>query len=182
MPPTPPAPGAQGKTHGAFIGISWDNVVFFFKQKLWGFSCWFINQWGFINWGHVLGNFVRSNHRYPHRCDNQWKDSMENPAATGHLQPAAHSPAAAPESALAGKSLNWVGKSLPSGNDCYIANWKPWPIEIVHLPIAWWIFPVRYGTVYQRVNLHFPMVFRWFSYGFLKVFLWFSAMFEDTGG
>ena len=27
--------------------------------------------------------------------------------------------------------------------------------------------------VYQRVNLHFPMVFR-FSYGFPMVFLWFS--------
>ena len=27
--------------------------------------------------------------------------------------------------------------------------------------------------VYQRVNLHFPMVFLWFSYGFPMVFLWF---------
>jgi len=33
VPPTPPAPGAQGKTHGAFIGISWDNVVVFFQTK-----------------------------------------------------------------------------------------------------------------------------------------------------
>ena len=29
-------------------------------------------------------------------------------------------------------------------------------------------------SVYQRVNLHFPMVFLWFSYGFPMVFLWFS--------
>ena len=27
---------------------------------------------------------------------------------------------------------------------------------------------------YQRVNLHVPMVFLWFSYGFPMVFLWFS--------
>ena len=27
---------------------------------------------------------------------------------------------------------------------------------------------------YQRANLHFPMVFLWFSYGFQWVFLWFS--------
>ena len=34
--------------------------------------------------------------------------------------------------------------------------------------------------VYQRVNLHFPMVFLWFSYGFPMVylgFLWFSMVF-----
>ena len=31
-----------------------------------------------------------------------------------------------------------------------------------------------YVAVYQRVNLHFPMVFLWFSYGFPMVFLWFS--------
>ena len=32
---------------------------------------------------------------------------------------------------------------------------------------------VMFVIVYQRVNLHFPMVFLWFSYGFPMVFLWF---------
>ena len=31
-----------------------------------------------------------------------------------------------------------------------------------------------YVNFYQRVNLHFPMVFLWLSYGFPMVFLWFS--------
>ena len=37
------------------------------------------------------------------------------------------------------------------------------------LPIKDGNFPVRYVKVYQRVNLHFPMVFLWFSYGFPMV-------------
>ena len=35
----------------------------------------------------------------------------------------------------------------------------------------------RYGNVYPRVNLHFPMVFLWFSRGFpmeFPIFPWFS--------
>ena len=47
--------------------------------------------------------------------------------------------------------------------------------EIVDLPIK------NSGSfhskmlVHQRVNLHFPMVFLWFSYGFPMVFLWFTG-------
>ena len=44
---------------------------------------------------------------------------------------------------------------VPSGNDCYIANWNPWPIETVDL----WIFPfkmvdlsIKHVTNYQWVT------------------------------
>ena len=56
------------------------------------------------------------------------------------------------------------------------------PVErsLIYPAIKWWIFPVRYVNVYQRVNLHFPScsydfpmvfplkpsIFLWFSYGF----------------
>ena len=49
-------------------------------------------------------------------------------------------------------------------------------------------FPMNNGDfpcflyVYQRVNLHFPMVFLWFSYGFPMVFLWFSYGFPMKNG
>ena len=57
---------------------------------------------------------------------------------------------------------------------------------VIYPLIAWWIFPVRYVNVYQRVkpgkttiflwfSYGFPMVFLWFSYGFPMVFLWFST-------
>ena len=42
---------------------------------------------------------------------------------------------------------------------------------------TWWIFPVRFWYVYQRVNLHFPMGFPMVSHGFpikTSIFLWFS--------
>ena len=35
--------------------------------------------------------------------------------------------------------------------------------------------------VYQRVNLHFPMVFLWFSYGFPRVTL-VSSLKDSYGG
>ena len=41
-----------------------------------------------------------------------------------------------------------------------------------------------YVKVHQRVNLHFPMVFLWFSYGFpikTSIFLWFSFPFSGGG-
>ena len=59
-----------------------------------------------------------------------------------------------------------------------------------HAPVEMsWIYPANpsYGgylsssffvNVYQRVNLHFPMVFLWFSYGFpikTSMFPWFSG-------
>ena len=51
-------------------------------------------------------------------------------------------------------------------------------IEIVDLPINSMLIFRSFLYVYQRVNLHFPMVFLmvflWFSYGFPMVFLWFS--------
>ena len=49
-------------------------------------------------------------------------------------------------------------------------------IEIVSFPINSMVdlSIVIYVNVYQRVNLHFPMVFLWFSHGFPMVFLWFS--------
>ena len=66
----------------------------------------------------------------------------------------------------------WVGSpspGLPSGK-LTVCELEHGPVEIVDFPlrVAWWIFPVRYDSHYQRVNLHFlmgvPMVF---LYGFL---------------
>jgi len=39
------------------------------------------------------------------------------------------------------------------------------PVEIVDLPINSMVDVSIVTLVYQRVNLHFPMVFLWFSYG-----------------
>ena len=55
---------------------------------------------------------------------------------------------------------------------CYIAWWfSSWiyPLKLVDLSIVM--------LVYQRVNLHFPIIVLWFSYGFpmkTSIFLWFS--------
>ena len=40
------------------------------------------------------------------------------------------------------------------------------PVEIVDLPMKNSGFFHGFLYVYRRVNLHFPMVFLWFSYGF----------------
>ena len=46
-------------------------------------------------------------------------------------------------------------------------SYGKWPSQKRVFPwIAFWIFPVRYLKVSQGVNLHFPMVFPWFSYDF----------------
>ena len=53
-------------------------------------------------------------------------------------------------------------------------------IEIVDLPVKNGLFSVCYVNVYQTVNLHFPMVFLWFS-NFPIVFLWFSLGISTSG-
>ena len=66
----------------------------------------------------------------------------------------------------------WVGSpspGLPSGK-LTVCQLEHCPVEIVDFPlrITCWIFPVRYDSHYQRVNLHFPMgVPMVFLYGFL---------------
>ena len=47
------------------------------------------------------------------------------------------------------------------------------PVEIVSFPINSMVIFHSYVTVYERVNLHYPMVFLYFSHDF-PIFLWFS--------
>ena len=57
---------------------------------------------------------------------------------------------------------NHVFFHIPSGNLLH-GYWK-WSMEILSFPPKkWWIFPVCYVNICQRVNLHFPIVFAWFS-------------------
>ena len=75
-----------------------------------------------------------------------------------------------------------IWHTVPSGN-LTVCYWT-WAFIIIYSGSShwtWWIFPVRYVNVYQRVNPmnnsikppnqpswnhHVPMVFLWFSYGF----------------
>ena len=49
-----------------------------------------------------------------------------------------------------------------SGKRLQFASWKPWPFrrKFVDFPIfiAWWIFPVRFVTVYQRLHPNFIII------------------------
>ena len=52
-----------------------------------------------------------------------------------------------------GSSFHGFSMGFPTIRDRY---WSHGPVEIVDLPhwIAWWIFPVRYVNVYQRVYIY----------------------------
>ena len=67
------------------------------------------------------------------------------------------------------KIIQWL---VPSGKVtvCDIENG---PVEIGDLPIYKIVIFHSFLYVYQRVNLHFPIVFLWFSH-FPMVFPWFS--------
>ena len=60
---------------------------------------------------------------------------------------------------LGWSSVCWMGCTLWL---CQNSYWK-WPIYSWFTHKKWWFSIVM--LVYQRVNLHFPMVFLWFSYG-----------------
>ena len=62
-----------------------------------------------------------------------------------------------------------------SGNDCYIAIKAMAQSKVRELSLAW-IVPYSHVNVHQRLNLHFPRVFPWFSDDF-PIFLWLSRWF-----
>ena len=57
--------------------------------------------------------------------------------------------------------------------NCYITMERSTMLLMGKSTISMVIFN-SYVSHYQRLNLHFPMVFLWFSYGFPMVFLWFT--------
>ena len=74
------------------------------------------------------------------------------------------------QSIFLGKSITALKRNPAWSTYKKLLKWKWWFSSWIYPLVTWWIFPVRYVTVYRRVKPPFSYGFPWFSYGFPLVF------------